>query len=72
MKNTVVVSHEAGKARVFFIFCFTDPPDPIVLKIEKNKRFFSILFLYFTPTHASTVLEFNFGFSVLSFVLQPG
>ena len=31
------------------------------LKIEKKyKRFFSISFLYFPPTHASTVLKFSF------------
>ena len=34
--------------------------------------FFSILFLHFPPTHASTVLEFNYVFLVLSFLLLPG
>ena len=57
----------------FFIFRFTDPPDPFFFKLErKKKEFFSILFLYVPLTHASTVLEFNYVFFVLSFLLQPG
>ena len=45
----------------FFMFRFTDPPDPIFWKLKKKKkRFFSILFFYFPLTHASTVLEFAF------------
>ena len=48
----------------FFYFLFYRPSGPNVLKIEnKNKRdFFSILFLYFPPTHASTVLDSNYVF----------
>ena len=53
-----------AKARVFFIFRFTDHPDPIFWKLKKKKkRFFSILFFHFPLTHASTVLEFSFVFS---------
>ena len=53
------------KARGFFIFRFTDPHDPIFLKIEKkNKRyFFQCYFLYFAPTHWSSVIFFLFVFS---------
>ena len=41
----------------FFIFRFTDPPDPIFLKMGKkiNEIFFNFIFI-FPPTHASTVL----------------
>ena len=46
----------------FFIFRFTDPPYQIFWKLKKNKRFFSILFFYLPPTHASTVLEFSYVF----------
>ena len=43
-----------------FFFCFTDPPYNIFCKIEKQSDCFSILFLYFSLTHASTILEFMF------------
>ena len=57
----------------FFIFRFTDPPDPFFWKLKKKKVIFcSILFFYFPPTHASTVLEFSYVFFVLSFLLLPG
>ena len=44
---------------VFFIFRFTDPPDPI-------------LFLYrsIPPTPASTILEFNYVFSFCPFLIE--
>ena len=42
-------SQQLGQS--FFIFRFTDPPDPIFWKLKKKyKRFFSILFLYFPPS----------------------
>ena len=49
----------------FFYFSFCRPSGSNFFKIEtKIKRdFFSILFLYFPLTHASTVLEFNYVFS---------
>ena len=57
----------------FFYFSFYQRSRPNFLKIEKkNKRFFSILVLYFPLTHASKVLEFNYVFFILSFLLQPG
>ena len=67
--DTDIVALDDGKARVFFIFRFTDPTESIFWKLKKkNKRdFFSILFFYFPPTHASTVLEFNCVFSFCLF-----
>ena len=50
-----------GKARVFFYFSFYRPSRPIFLKIEN-------FILYFPPTHASTVVEFNY---VFRFVFSP-
>ena len=43
----------------FFHFSFYRPSRPNFLKKKKKSFFFSILFLYFPPTHASTQLEFN-------------
>ena len=44
------LSSLAFRARVFFIFRFTDPPDPIFWKLKKknNKRdvFFNFIFLF--------------------------
>ena len=58
----------AIKAKVFFIFRLTDPPDPIFWKLKKKReRLFSILILDFPPTHATTVLEFSYVFSLCLF-----
>ena len=47
---------------VFFcFFCFTDPPDQF-FEDYKKEIYFLILFLYFHPTHASTVLDSNYVF----------
>ena len=48
----------------FFYFSFYRPSRPNFLEIEKKIKeiFFSILFFYFPPTHASTVLEFSYVF----------
>ena len=49
----------------FFYFSFYRLSRPNFLKI---KFFFSILFLYFPPTHATTVLKFKYMY-VFSFSL---
>ena len=50
-------------------FSFYRPSQPNFLKIEKKIKaiFFSILFLFFPPTYASTGLEFNYVFSFCLF-----
>ena len=47
----------------FFYFSFYRPSRPNFLEIEKKIKeiFFNFIFL-FTPTHASTVLEFSYVF----------
>ena len=55
------IKNDIAKARVFY-FSFYRPYRPNFLKIEKKiikEIFFNFLFLFFPPTHASTVLEFN-------------
>ena len=53
-----------SKAIVFY-FSIYRPSRPYVLKIEKKDIFFfSILFLYFPPTHSSIVPDFNYVFFV--------
>ena len=73
--QTSVFRHSFGyrnKARVCFFysyyFSFYRSSLPNIFKIEKKKKKkkISILFLYFPPTHASSVPEF-----ILSFLLQP-
>ena len=57
----------------FFYFCFTDPPDPIFLEIEKKQKkiFFNFIFLFPSDScQYSTVVQLCFF--VLSFLLQPG
>ena len=54
-----------GQSFLYLSFYRTSRPN--FLKIEKKNNIFSILFLYFPPIHASTVLEINSVFLVLSF-----
>ena len=53
-KQYVTSANGVTKARVFFIFRFTDPPDPIFLKIEKKEKrrlfqFYFCIFLRLMP-----------------------
>ena len=63
-----------SKARVFFIFRFTDPPDPIFFENRKknNKDFFNFIFVFPSDScQYSTGVQLCFFF-VLSFLLQQG
>ena len=64
------------KARVFFIFRFTDPPDPIFLEIEKKIKEIFFQFYFFISLRLmpvqywSSVMFFGFVFSIAARLIK--
>ena len=59
------------EARVFFIFRFTDPPDPIFWKLKKKIKeiFFNFIFLFLSDS-CSSVMFFRFVFSIAARLIK--
>ena len=57
------------KARVFFIFRFTDPPDPIFWKLKKIKEFFFNFIFLFPSDSCQYSNGVQLCFFILSFLL---
>ena len=57
--------------RVLYVFCFTNVKISGERLQDHWSSGFNFIFV-FPPTHARTILEVNYVFLVLSFLLQPG
>ena len=71
--DTDIVALDDGKARVFFFFRFTDPPDPIFWKLKKKIKEIFFNFIFSFPSDSC---QYSTGvqlcFFVLSFLLLSG
>ena len=69
----LVITEVGIKARVFFIFRFTDPPDPIFWKLKKKikEKFFNFISLRLMPVqYWSSVIFFQFVFSIAARLIK--
>ena len=71
----MLLAFKIGYGQSFFVFSFTDPPDPIFWKLKKNKRdffqFYFFISLRLMPVqYWSSIMFFRFVYSTAARLIK--